>query len=220
MKTLTALLGVLMLVAACCPVVQAVDEKTENHPVFLLCPAHERYGSWSLYLKVDKNDPSKVLALGLEELKQHNSKDDGGYLKVLEAQANASTEREQIGTLDAASFGSGSLRVEKNNALNVTCTPAGKDFTLMVDMRISADGHFIIGGKESDRRNVVLKYDTVAKKWNAYATVLVNKDGVNAVGAEPLYVSGILFPVTGTGIFRISVALRGGNGVWVYDGGN
>ncbi len=217
MKILMVLASVILATACSFAPAFAADVATVNQPVFLLCPSHEHYGSWSLYLKVDKNDPSKVLALGLEELTNRNSKDDGGYEKVIEAQRNPETARQNIGTLEAASFGSGSIRVEKNNALSVTCTPKGSDYELMINMRISADGHFIIGGTESDKRNVILKYNAVEKKWAAYATVLANQEGQNVVGAQPLFLSGLAFPVTGTGIYRIVAGLMGGRAVIVYD---
>lgn len=217
MKYLMAFGCAALVLASSVVVVRAEDGASEKQPVFLLCPSHERYGSWSLYLNVDKNDPSKVLGLGLEELLNKNSKDEGGYEKVLDAQRNPSTPREEIGTLDAKSFGSGSIRVQKNEALTVTCTPAGADYSLMINMRISADGHFIIGGDASEKRSVVLKYNSALKKWSAYATVLLNEKGQNAVGALPLPISGLGFPVTGTGIYRIVAGVQGG-AVIVYDG--
>ena len=214
---MAAVLSVCMLAASCFAAAVAAEEVTEKQPVFLLCPHHERYGSWSLYLTLDKNDPSKPLSLGLEELVDKNSKDDGSYDKVIAAQNNPATERVDLGKLDAKAFGSGSLSVSKNNALNVTCTPDGDALKLMIDMRISADGHFIVGGSEANKRNIVLKYNKVLKKWNAYATVLEDKDGHNVVGAEPVMVTGLAFPVTGTGIYRIVAALPGGKAVLVYD---
>lgn len=218
MKFVTVFLSAVLLAACFFPAALAADAVNEKQPVFLLCPKHERYGSWSLYVTVDKGDHSKVLSLGLEELVGKNSKDDGSYAKVLEAQMNPETTREPVATLDAASFGSGSLKVEKNNALTVTCTPTGSDYTLMIDMRISADGHFIIGGAEASKRNVILKYDSIDKKWSAYATTMANEKGDNVIGATPLYISGLLFPVTATGIYQIGASFKNGRGVVVYDG--
>ena len=77
--------------------------------------------------------------------------------------------------------------------------------------------YFIIGGDASEKRSVVLKYNSALKKWSAYATVLLNEKGQNAVGALPLPISGLGFPVTGTGIYRIVAGVQGG-AVIVYDG--
>lgn len=218
MKLATALvLSVFMMATACFAATIAAEGATEKQAVFLLCPHHERYGSWSLFLTVDKSDPSKPLSLGLEELVDKNSKDEGSYEKVIAAQNNPATERVDLGKLDAKSFGAGSLSVAKNNALNVTCTPDGETLKLMIDMRISADGHFIVGGAEAAKRNIVLKYNQAMKKWAAYATALQDKDGRNVVSTDPVLVTGLNFPVTATGIYRISAIFIGGKGILVYD---
>ncbi len=195
----------------------ASEAATEKQPVFLMCPHKERYSAWSLSFVVDKKDPSKPLSLILEELSQKNSKDEGGYAKVLAAQADPATPRVQVATLDAKSFGSGALRVTENNALSVTCTPDGENYKLSIDMRVSADGHFIMGGQEASRRDIVLKFDKTAKKWKAYATALTDKNGRNVVGADPVQITGIAFPVTGTGIYRVAASLASGAGVIIYD---
>ena len=213
---MSAFLSVIVMATSCFAATVVAEEGTEKQPVFLLCPHHERYGSWSLYVTVNKSDPSKVLNLGLEELVEKNSKDDGGYEKVIDAQNNPATSRMDLGTLDAKSFGSGSLRVAKNNALNVTCTPVEKGLQLMIDMRITSDGHFVIGGPEVTHRNIVLMYNKETKKWHAFAIVLEDNLGQNKVGAEPLRVTGLAFKVTGTGIFRILAAVPGSH-VMVYD---
>src|SRR6185436_11319188 len=149
----------------------AEEPTTKKQPVFLLCPDRERYSSWSLYFVVDKKDPKKVLSLGLEELSQHNKMDDKGYGKVLEAQENPSTPRVELGSLDAKSFGSGALKIEKNNALNVTLTPDGENFKLMIDLRIEQDKRFQMGGKDS-KHDLVLKYNPAFRAWGTYANTL------------------------------------------------
>ena len=195
----------------------AEDATTLRQPIFLMCPHNEHYSAWSLALVVDKNTPSKPLKIILEKLNGKNGKDDG-YAKVYAAQRDAKTEREELASLDAKSFGSGALRVEKDNALKVTVTPEGENFNLMIDMRISAEGHFIIGGAESTRRNVILKYNKIFKTWEALATVLADKDGSNVIASpEGAPITGIDFKVTATGIFTIAAVLAGGNAIMVYD---
>lgn len=215
-KMLVLSLGLLMCSLSFGAEIRAAEENTIKQPVFLLCPHKERYSAWSLSLVVEKGNPSKPVKMVLEKLSGKNGKDDG-YAKVLDAQRDPKTEREALASLDAASFSGGSLRVEQDNALTVTVAPDGENLKLNIDMRISAKGHFILGGNESDKRNVVLKYNKALKIWDAYATVLEDKDGTNAVTGEPLLITGLAFPVTGTGIYRIGAVLAGGSVVLVYD---
>lgn len=191
------------------------EAATKKQPVFLLCPEHERYSSWSLYFTVDKKDPAKPLSLGLEELSQLNHKDTG-YTKVLEAQENPATPKTDLATLDAKSFATGSLKVEKNNALNVTVTPDGDTYKLMIDLRIEQEKRFAIGGKDA-KNNIVLKYNPALRAWGAYATSLYDHEGRNLVSGDPLRVTGLLFPVSSTAIVRIYAVLAGGKSVLIYD---
>lgn len=208
-----ATIGMLSTIGA----LRAEDAATLRQPIFLMCPHNEHYSAWSLALIVEKNCPSKPVRIVLEKLSGKNGKDDG-YAKVYEAQRDARTEREELASLDAKAFGRGALSVEKDHALKVTVTPEGENYNLMIDMRVSADGHFIIGGAESARRKVILKYNKIFKTWEALATVLADKDGSNVVAdAEGAPITGISFKVTATGIYTIAAVLAGGRAVMVYD---
>src|SRR4029079_7545416 len=111
----------------------------ERQPVFLVCPHTHGYDAMSLYVDVDKNDKSKILALGLEYLKGQNSK-DSTYEAVLRAREDQKVEREHLGTLRAAEFGRGQIEVKKDDAMRISVTPSGKDLRLSLSMRISLDG--------------------------------------------------------------------------------
>lgn len=178
-------------------------ENTLKQPVFLICPHKVKYSAWSLTLTVDASDPSKVSSLSLEKLVKQNSA-DSSYEAVLEAQANSKTEREQIGTLEAKDFGSGVIEVKKDDALKVSVSPISDgNLRLMLSLRISADLRFTIGGKEQKKRDVVFRYDKAKKTWSACAMALVDAEGKSALDSDCNPMSGIVFPVTGTGIYSI-----------------
>ena len=216
MKTKLALCLVLQAICAVGCVAGETPAETKKQPVFLLCPDREHYGSWSIYFVVNKKDPTKPLSLGLEELSGHNKADDGGYGKVLDAQENPSTQRVEIATLDAKQFGSGALKVEKNSALNVTITPDGDTYKLVIDLRIEQDKRFNLGGEKSGA-TIILKYNPAFRAWGAYATSLSDHQGKNIVAGEPVRITGLWFPVSATAISRIYAVLAGNKSVLVYD---
>src|SRR5579862_7166398 len=86
----------------------------EKQPVFVVCPHNHGYDAMSLYVEVDKNDKSKILALGLEYLKGQNSK-DSSYDAVLRAQSDPKVRRENLGVLNASDFGRGQIEVKKDD---------------------------------------------------------------------------------------------------------
>lgn len=178
------------------------DGSSVKQPVFMLCPHKSGYSAWLLYVEVEKDNPAKLAALGLESLTHINSIDHK-YDEVIDSQTNSKTERQQLGKLPSEKFSTGSLNVSENDALHVSLSPTGKDYQLNINMRVGAVEHFIIGGKELRKRSIVLHYDADTKTWLACATHLVDADGTVVVqsGYEPLY--GVYFPVSFTGIYRI-----------------
>src|SRR5438105_4174520 len=117
MQKLSALFLSVSLVFASCafasenaeqPVQAAAKPVLEKQPVFLFCPHKESAGAWSLYVVVDKNHPSKPLALGLEELTGKNSR-DLTYKGVLAAQKDPATPRNLIAQVEAKDFGAQKL---------------------------------------------------------------------------------------------------------------
>lgn len=198
------------------PALQSAEEGLRQ-PVFLICPHREKYSAWSLFLTVDSKDPSKVLALGLEKLKKQNSK-DSSVDDVIAAQKNPKTDRELLQSLDAKDFGSGMLEVQKDSALKVSVTPqADGSLKLMVSLRISADGRFVIGGKESGKKDVALRFNKDTKTWGAYALTLIDIEGNNAVAGQPKPMAGIVFPVKDTGIYRVVGVVDGGDAIVLLD---
>jgi hypothetical protein len=196
--------------------VHAADDGVKQ-PIFLLCPHKERLSAWSLFLTVDKADPSKVVSLGLEKLKKQNSV-DSSYEAVLAAQNDSKTEREVLGTLAAKDFSSSSLEVQKDDALKVSVSSAGEGaYRLMVSLRISADLRFTIGGKEQEKRDVVLKFDKSSKKWQAVVQKLKDAEGNNLDAAAGKPMSGIAFPVISTGIYRVLGVIEGIDPVVLLD---
>ena len=202
----------MMFVASLLLAEGAAAAEGAKQPIFLLSPHRTKFSAWSLYLTVDPNDPSKVLQLGLEKLVGKNSEDlaPQGYEAVLAAQGDPKTQRETLSTLDAANFGSSQIKVEKDDALHVSLTPVDADsYRLMVSLRIAADQRFTIGGKEQSKRDVLVKYDKGSKKWSACATTMIDaeKNKIVEGGCKPI--SGIVFPVKGTGIYRVVGVLEG-----------
>jgi len=215
------MLGAVLLVMILAPLSEPLfAEDGLKQPIFLMCPHKKRFSAWSLYLSVDKADPSKVMGIGLEKLSGKNSEDlaPDGYEKVLRAQKDPSTAREPIASLDAANFGSGQLRVEKDDALQVSVSSVdATTLRLMISMRISADLRFTIGGKEQNLRDVLITYNKATQRWTACATKLQDSKGQDATGGRYRGITGIVFPVTGTGIYRVVGVMDDGDAVILFE---
>lgn len=217
MKTLLSALLLAAFSVTLFPTAVHAAAPSEKQAVFLLCPRHKTYSAWSLYLEVDRDDPSNVRALGLEELRNKNAS-DSSYEDVLAAQNDPATQRKSLGTLDAARFGSGTINVTDSDALHVSVARvAAGELRLTLSMRISFDGRFEIGGKEESKRDVLFKYDSDKKAWFACADRLVDNNGRQTVDSGCLPLTGIVFPVTGTGIYRVIAATTSGDAIVVMD---
>lgn len=177
----------------------------EKQPVFLICPFTKGYSALSLYVEVDTADKSKILALGLESLTDKNSK-ESSYDAVLQAQSDPKTLREAVGTLSATEFASGMIHIKQHDALKISVTPDGDDLRLMISMRVGLDQRFNFGGKDKNKRDIVLHFDRAKQSWEARATRLHDADGRSVVNGESLRISGICFPITATGVYRIVAA--------------
>ena len=187
-----------------------------KQPVFLFCPHRESANSWSLYVLVDKNDPTKPLGLGLEELSGKNSKDNT-YNGVLDAQKNPGTQRNPVSFLEAKNFGASTLDIKENNMLSIGVTPAKDGLHLEVNARISIDQHFIVGGSEKNLRDLVLAYSYLNKCWVAKSPALQDKDGNNQVGRYALPLTGIVFTASATGVSRIAAVTNLGSAIMLMD---
>ncbi|HLX64574.1 MAG TPA: hypothetical protein VKX17_25095 [Planctomycetota bacterium] len=194
--------------------VPAAHEETVKQSVFLFCPHKEGAGAWSLYAVADKNDPSKILALGLEELSGKNSKENT-YKGVLNAQKDPSTPRSELSHLDAREFSGG--RLQGKDLLSIKVEPVSDYFKLTIDARVSSDGHFVVGGPEQGRRDVILKYSSVYKTWQAKALKLEDVAGQNAVGKYAMTLTGIVFTVGTTMVSRICAVDEFGKAVMLMD---
>jgi len=182
--------------------VKAAELGTKQ-PFFLLCPHQEQFSAWSLYFCTDKSDPSKVLRLGIEKIVNRNSK-ESSYESVLLAQNNPNSLREQVGALEAADFGKKEFRIEDHDALHLSIVRVD-DFTyrLSLSLRISMDERFTIGGDNRTKNDVVLRYDKNTKRWSAQALALVDFKNNKLLKEGGVPISGIKFPVTGTGIYFV-----------------
>jgi hypothetical protein len=189
----------------------------EKQPVFLFCPHKEALSSWSLYMMVDKNDPTKPVALGLEALSGQNSK-ESSYNGVLKAQKDPGTQRSDLGLLNAADFGRSKLEVKENNMLSIDVTPLPDGtLRLTIDARISVDQRFVVGGQEHSQRDIILQYSRLNKSWQTKALALENKDGRNAVGKYALPLTGIVFTASMMGISRIAAVDDLGKAILLMD---
>ena len=196
--------------------VNAADAGSKQ-PVFVLCPHAAGYSAWSLYLVVDPADPKKVLSMGLEKLRKQNSK-DSSFDAVVAAQRDSKVEREPVAAISAAEFGKSQMRVEKDNALQAGVTPnADGTYKLSISMRISADERFNLGDNAKNRTQVVLTYDTPSKTWQAITKDVYDEKGARSDSASGSKMNGILFPVTGTGIYTIVGMFESGDGVTMLD---
>ena len=76
---------------------------------------------------------------------------------------------------------------------------------------------FLIGGKDKDKRDVILRYDKKASKWDAYATKLQDFQGGD-VSNDKTPIWGILFPVVQqSGIYHIVMVFDGGDAVKILE---
>ncbi len=188
-----------------------------KQPVFVLCPHAAGYSAWSLYLMVDPADPKKVLSMGLEKLRKQNSK-DSSFEAVVAAQKDEKVGRDPVAAITAAEFGKSQMRVEKDNALQAGLTPnADGTYRLSISLRISADERFNLGDNAKNRTQVVLTYDAGSKTWQAITKDVYDDKGARADVASGSKMNGILFPVTGTGIYTIVGMFDSGDGVTMLD---
>jgi hypothetical protein len=192
------------------------NENSEKQPVFLLCPHSKGYSALSLFVEVDPADKSKVLAIGLEALKDKNSK-ESSYDAVLQAQNDPKTEREPVGRLNVTEFASGMIHIKQHDALKVSVAPAGEDLRLTISMRVGLDQRFLIGGKDQSKRDVILHYRPDTQTWEARATRLQDYTGRSVVDGQPLRISGLCFPITATGVYRIVAATESDDPIILMD---
>jgi len=193
-------------------------DKGLRQPIFLLCPRDTGQSAWSLFFTVDDNDHSKVLSLGLEKLIKQNSK-DSSYGEVVAAQHDPNVKRELITELAAKDFAALQLDVNKDDALHVSLTrQADASMELMISMRVSMSGRFTIGGKEAQaKRDLVVYYDPIRTLWLVKAKTLHDYLDVKIADAPGRVMSGLLFPVTGTGIYVVVGVFDNGDGVMLMD---
>lgn len=196
-------------------VAQPAAQQLEKQPVFLFCPHNESLSSWSLFVVVDKNDPAKPVALGLEELSGKNSK-ELTYRGVLNAQKDPSTQRNELGRLDAKDFGTRKLE-GKDNMLSISVEETENGLKLTVDARIGREERFVVGGPARAHRDLVLKYSSVYKCWQAKASTLEDNSGHNAVGRFAMTLTGIVFTACATGVSRIAAVDEFGSAVMLMD---
>jgi hypothetical protein len=208
----------LMAMALLSPVASAATTQgIVKQPVFLICPSTAKNSAWSVYVVVDGSDHSKILALGLDELTGVSSF-GSSYARVLEAQSDPNIKRKLLASLDARDFDSGELAVKKDDALHMSLTPrADGSFEVMCDVRVGSSDRFFIGGKEKAKRAVALKYYASSGTWHTEVEALSDSTGAKVAHAIGLRVTGVLFPVTGTGIYVIALAFEDGTGVCLLD---
>ena len=188
----------------------------ERQPVFLFCPHKESLSSWSLYVIVDKNDPSTPLALGLEELRGKNSK-ELTYRGVLSAQKDPSTQRKEIARLDASDFGKRLLEVKENNMLAINVAQTSGGLKLTIDARIGLDERFVVGGPARNHRDLILQYSNLNNCWQTKAPTLEDTAGHNAASRFAPTLTGIVFTAGATGISRIAAVDEFGSPVLLLD---
>ena len=196
-------------------VVPAARQELEKQPVFLFCPHKESTAAISLYVIVDKNDPSKALGLGLEELAGKNSKEHT-YKGVLAAQKDPATRRNEISRIDAKDFGRSKLEAHDASQLSIGVAETPEGLKLDMDARVSVDDHFHVGGSEQ-RRSLILQYSRVYQCWQTNALALENNQGRNTVGKFGLTLTGIVFVVGSTSVSRIAAVDEFGAAILLMD---
>lgn len=215
-RAILSILAAALVLGAMPLAVQAADNK---QPIFLMSPHKKKYSAWSVYVVADPANPAKIASLGLDKLKGQNSEDNAnGFDGVWKAQFEAGTERESLGTLDAAEFGRGKIEIQKDDALKLSMEAAGEDYKLIISMRCTSDKRFEVGGKYAKIREILVKLDKASGKWYAHANLIKNINEETLVGPPGAPILGITFPVTGTGIYRIVGVMKDGEQVLFVDG--
>ena len=193
------------------------SEDTTKQPIFLLCPHNIGQDAWSLYFTVDGNDHSKILALGLEKLIKQNSK-DSSYREVIRAQSDPKVKREPITELNAKDFETLQLNVDKDNVLHASLArQTDGSMELMISMRVSLSGRFIIGGEALSKRNLVVHYDPIRTEWLVKAKTLHDYKDVKIADAPGRIMSGLIFPITHTGVYMVMGVWDNGDAVILMD---
>jgi hypothetical protein len=207
-------LGLILL----CGFASAAFAADVRQPVFLICPAEHGYSAWSVDLTCDAANPGKISTISIDKLKRKNAK-DATFGDVVKAQSDPATEREQIATLSAKDFASGSLAVKKDEALTITLkATADGDYQMAINLRVGAEEHFFIGGKEEKKRDVVLHFDKAKKKWGAYAVALEDTVGKNAISGGQKPMLGLVFPVNqASGISKLIAVINTDDAVVLYE---
>lgn len=191
--------------------------KTEKQIVFLFCPHTTELDSISFYVVVDKDDPKNILSMGLEEMPGKNSKSDS-YKGVLKSQSDPATEKRTLSTMEAKDFDIGTLKVEKKDALTIRVSKLGltPSYSVRIDARVGQDAHFIVGGEEQSKRDIVLKFDKTEKKWNIQAKTLQDSHGRD-VANEFQNLTGICFSAGSTCVYRICAVDVNGRAAIIMD---
>jgi hypothetical protein len=216
--TLGALILVAIIVLSPLGAAAFAAENGLKQPIFLLCPHNTKHDAWSLFFTVDKDDHSQILSLGLEKLIKQNSK-DSSYREVIAAQYDPKVKRELITQLDAKDFATLQLNVDKDNALHVSLVrQTDGSMELVASMRVSLSGRFAIGGKEAQaKRDLVVHYDPIRALWLVKAKTLHDYMDVNIADAPGRVMSGMVFPITGTGVYLVLGVWDNGDAVILMD---
>ena len=198
----------------CAPLAQSAvvlaQDNGVKQPIFLICPHAAAYSAWSIYVIVDSQDHGKILSLGVESLKNKNSM-DSSYRDVFMAQNDSKIQRELVAALNAKDFGAKELRVTEDDALHVSLTPlTDGTYELMASMRVGAFDRFGIGGKGVSKRDVVLIFDPSRKAWSVQIKTMCDNRGTKIAGLTGKTMTGIVFPVTWTGIYTVVGMFEGG----------
>jgi hypothetical protein len=213
----TTLMGICCAMTLVSPALSASTAETVKQPVFLICPSTAKNSALSLYLVVDGRNHNKVLALGIEELTGINAS-GSSYDEVLSLQRDPETKRTPVSELEARDFGRRELVVEKDDVLHIALYPRHDgSLEIMCNVRVGSSERFVIGGKQRAKRAAVLRYDDRAGTWHAEVEAMSDSTGRRVEGAIGKTITGVLFPVTGTGIYMVAVAFDDGTGVLLLD---
>jgi hypothetical protein len=168
-----------------------------HQPIFVLYPVDSKIDAWSVFVDVDQNESSKILQIGVERLVDLNSKTLGpeSYEKVLAAQNDAKTPREQIAVLAIDALEIGELNANKQYNLSLSCVRIRDDtYRLLMRFGWGIRKPYVIGGKNQDRDDIQIKYNQETKTWTAYAVKLRNSEGNQIAEKGTKVISGFLFP--------------------------
>ncbi len=177
------------------------ENQTVTQKIFLICPHISKESTEILYVILDKNDPSQLKGIGVEEMNGINSI-DYKYDSIQKMQNDNSVTKTKVAELMKEEFSSQKLAFNDNLKINII-TLGNEKYNININSRVSPDKHFLVGGKESGNRDITLEYNTTCKLWQLKSIQFIDSKGVNIARNASKIFTGIRFNAAPTVMIKM-----------------